>query len=249
MPIFYDSLSDHLRDWALCQSLFFVASAPLRGRHINVSPKGLLDSSFAVLGPNQVAYVDLTGSGCETISHIRDNGRVTIMFCSFDKTPRIMRFFGTGSVFEWHEAGFAALCGKMKGVGASLAGSRAIIVVDFFKVGSPVALFHSLISPAKGKRRLIRLGRCRSLAGLASRKSCKARVKMTRRILRTGRRFRNSLNVLLIEEKCPTIRRSGTREVWTGFRAFVRHGETAGGMFGRRSIRIGSAATDINWRI
>ncbi|GAO17436.1 uncharacterized protein UV8b_06020 [Ustilaginoidea virens] len=134
MPIFYDSLSDHLRDWALCQSLFFVASAPLRGRHINVSPKGLLDSSFAVLGPNQVAYVDLTGSGCETISHIRDNGRVTIMFCSFDKTPRIMRFFGTGSVFEWHEAGFAALCGKMKGVGASLAGSRAIIVVDFFKV-------------------------------------------------------------------------------------------------------------------
>lgn len=133
MPIFYESLSDNLRDWALRQPLFFVSSAPCRGRHINVSPKGLPDSSFAVLSPNKVAYVDSTGSGCETICHLRENGRATVMFCSFDATPRIMRLFCTGSVIEWNDPRYA---GYVKRMGVkSLVGARAVIILDIFKVG------------------------------------------------------------------------------------------------------------------
>lgn len=132
MPIFYESLSDSLRDWALHQSMFFVSSAPLHGQHINLSPKGLPDSSFAVLSPNKVAYVDSTGSGCETICHLRENGRATVMFCSFDKTPRIMRLFCTGSVIEWDEPEFVPYLQAMGG--KSLLGARAVIVLDIFKV-------------------------------------------------------------------------------------------------------------------
>lgn len=134
MGKFYESIPDDLRDWALRQQVFFVASAPLRGRHVNLSPKGLPDSCLAVLGPNQVAYIDSTGSGCETISHVRENGRVTVMFCSFDASPRIMRLFCTGTVIEWDQPEFGEWLQRM---GKSpVVGARAIIQLDVFKVSS-----------------------------------------------------------------------------------------------------------------
>ncbi|THC91347.1 hypothetical protein EYZ11_009185 [Aspergillus tanneri] len=84
MVKYYDSVSPDLIEWALNQSVFFVASAPRHGRHVNLSPKGLPDASFAILGPNQAAYVDATGSGNETISHLRENGRITVQTsCGF----------------------------------------------------------------------------------------------------------------------------------------------------------------------
>jgi hypothetical protein len=132
MGKFYESIPDDLRDWALRQRVFFVASAPLRGRHVNLSPKGLPDSCLAILGSNQVAYVDSTGSGCETISHVRENGRVTVMFCSFDASPRILRLFCTGAIIEWNQPeflGYSQRMGKPQTVGA-----RAIIKLDVFKV-------------------------------------------------------------------------------------------------------------------
>ncbi|KAL4863093.1 hypothetical protein BDV12DRAFT_189920 [Aspergillus spectabilis] len=132
MPKFYSSISPELRDWALNQKVFFTASAPLRGRHINVSPKGLPDASFAILGPNEAAYVDSTGSGSETISHLRENGRITILFCSFDAAPRILRFFCTGNVIEWSEPRFDGYLERMGG--KKLVGARAIIRLDVFKV-------------------------------------------------------------------------------------------------------------------
>ncbi|GAB1218023.1 hypothetical protein ATERTT37_007269 [Aspergillus terreus] len=132
MPTFYPSIPPDLRDWALRQSVFFVASAPLRGRHINLSPKGLPDSSFAILGPNEAAYVDATGSGSETISHVRENGRLTVMFCSFDPTPRILRFFSTAEVIEWDEPRFASELARMGG--KRVLGARAVIRLDVFKV-------------------------------------------------------------------------------------------------------------------
>lgn len=132
MPTFYPSIPPDLRDWALRQSVFFVASAPLRGRHINLSPKGLPDSSFAILGPNEAAYVDATGSGSETISHVRENGRLTVMFCSFDPTPRILRFFCTAEVIEWNELRFASELARMGG--KRVLGARAVIRLDIFKV-------------------------------------------------------------------------------------------------------------------
>jgi hypothetical protein len=138
MPKFYPSISPDIRDWALSQKVFFTASAPLRGRHINVSPKGLPDASFAILGPNEAAYVDSTGSGGETICHLRENGRITILFCSFDASPRILRLFCTGSVIEWSEPGFQAYLERMGG--KSLVGARAIIRLDVFKVPSTNAI-------------------------------------------------------------------------------------------------------------
>lgn len=91
--------NDHISEQHLAfiekQKLFFVATAPLSGEgHINLSPKGL--EGFKVLSSNRVAYMDFTGSGNETSAHILENGRITIMFCSFDKVPNILRLYGKG---------------------------------------------------------------------------------------------------------------------------------------------------------
>ena len=77
------------------QKLFFVATAPLSGEGlVNCSPKGL--ESFAVLDPKTVAYLDFVGSGIETVSHLRENGRIVFMFCAFEGPPRILRLHGSG---------------------------------------------------------------------------------------------------------------------------------------------------------
>jgi Pyridoxamine 5'-phosphate oxidase len=98
----YAQLDDRLTKFILAQPIFFVATAPClsaegEGGHVNVSPKGYRDT-FAIIGPRTVAYLDLTGSGAETIAHLRQNGRITIMFCSFDRSPKILRLYGTGRV-------------------------------------------------------------------------------------------------------------------------------------------------------
>jgi hypothetical protein len=91
-----DAITDELAAFIAAQSVFFVATAPTDGGHVNVSPKGL--DTFAVLDPNTVAYLDLTGSGVETIAHLRENGRITVMFCAFDGKPNIVRLYGRGEV-------------------------------------------------------------------------------------------------------------------------------------------------------
>jgi hypothetical protein len=91
----FDSISPKLQDFIEAQHIFFVGTAPRADDgHINVSPKGL--DTFRVLGPNRVAYLDLTGSGNETAAHLQENGRVTFMFCAFEGAPRILRLYGTG---------------------------------------------------------------------------------------------------------------------------------------------------------
>ncbi len=103
----YDEITPELASWIAAQHLFFVATAPLsQGGHINCSPKGL--ESFRVLGPRSVAYLDLTGSGAETIAHLRENGRIVFMFCEMSAAPKIVRLHGTGRVVlpgtaEWNE--------------------------------------------------------------------------------------------------------------------------------------------------
>ncbi len=107
-------VTDHLDaatiDWIARQHLFFVGSAPSEGGHVNLSPKGL--DSFRILDNRTAAYLDLTGSGAETIAHIRDNGRITIMFCAFEGPPRILRLYGTGSVTLPDDVGFAELASQ-----------------------------------------------------------------------------------------------------------------------------------------
>lgn len=91
----YDHISDDLRAFIEAQHLFFVATAPLAAEgHVNLSPKGL--DCFRVLGPNAVAYLDMTGSGNETSAHLLENGRITFMFCAFQGSPSILRLYGQG---------------------------------------------------------------------------------------------------------------------------------------------------------
>src|SRR3954451_4365416 len=95
----FEEIDEKLRAFVEAQRLFFVASAPLAGDgHVNVSPKGAAERCFRVLGPHTVAYLDLTGSGSETVAHLRENGRIVVMFCAFDGPPRIVRFHGRASV-------------------------------------------------------------------------------------------------------------------------------------------------------
>jgi len=103
----YAGLTERLREFIAAQPIYFVATAPQEGGHVNVSPKGHADT-FAILDDTTVAYLDLTGSGIETLAHIRENGRITIMFCAFSGPPKILRLYGTGRVVmpgdaEWDE--------------------------------------------------------------------------------------------------------------------------------------------------
>ena len=92
----FERIDEHQRDWIARQAMFFVATAPLAGDgHVNVSPKGPIDS-LRVLDDHTVAYLDMMGSGAETAAHLRENGRICVMFCSFDGPPRILRLHGQG---------------------------------------------------------------------------------------------------------------------------------------------------------
>lgn len=97
MAKLFDCITAELQHFISAQPMFFVATAPLSPNgHVNLAPKGL--DSFRILSPNQVAYLDLTGSGNETSAHLRDNGRITFMFCAFQEPPCILRLYGRGEV-------------------------------------------------------------------------------------------------------------------------------------------------------
>ena len=125
----HHELSDDLIEWIGRQHVFFVASAPSGpGGHVNLSPKG--HDTFRVLGPTTVAYLDLTVSGVETIAHLRDNGRLTFMFCAFEGKPRIVRLFGRGEVVTPDDDRFDALAADFP----VLAGTRAIIRCELERI-------------------------------------------------------------------------------------------------------------------
>lgn len=133
MPHTYPSIPANLQKWALEQPIFFTASAPLHGRHINLSPKGVPATTLAIVNENCVAYLDLGGSGSETIAHIYENARATLMFCSFDeRTPRILRLYCAGRVVECDHHDFEA---TIQRIGLEkIPGTRAVVVLDIWKV-------------------------------------------------------------------------------------------------------------------
>ncbi|KAJ2899811.1 hypothetical protein IWW38_000841 [Coemansia aciculifera] len=108
MVTFREALTDADREWIAKQKVFFVSTAPLdKGGNVNSSPKGY--NSMAILSGTRVLYLDGRGSGCETISHLRENKRITIMFCAFEGPPRIVRLFGIGTVHEPGSSEFDSL--------------------------------------------------------------------------------------------------------------------------------------------
>ena len=97
----YTEINEKIQSWIEGQRIFFVSTAPMSGDGlINCSPKGL--DCFRVLGPTEIGYVDTGGSGIETVSHLRENGRIVIMMCAFDGPPKIFRFYGKGTALEPH---------------------------------------------------------------------------------------------------------------------------------------------------
>jgi hypothetical protein len=100
----HEHIDAKLADWIGRQSMFFVASAPAEGGHVNVSPKGPI-GTFRVVDELTVEYDDFVGSGAETIAHLRENGRICVMFCAFDGPPRIVRLHGRGEVISTDDPG------------------------------------------------------------------------------------------------------------------------------------------------
>ena len=131
----FDCIDEHLQRWIAAQQMFFVGTAPLAADgHVNVSPKGPIDT-LRILDPHTVAYLDMIGSGAETIAHVRENGRIVVMFCAFSGPPRIVRLHGRAEVVAAADAQFEDLaerCGfELPDVPEA---RRAIVRVDVNRV-------------------------------------------------------------------------------------------------------------------
>ncbi len=126
----YEKVDERMAAFLAAQPVFFVATAPLSADgHVNVSPKGI-SGTFTVVDPNTVAYLDLTGSGVETIAHLRENGRITLMFCAFEGAARIVRLHGRGRAHLCGSPEFESLIGRFP----ELPGVRSVVVVELSRI-------------------------------------------------------------------------------------------------------------------
>lgn len=125
----YTEIDDSIQRWLNHQTMFFVSTAPLAAEGlVNCSPKG--GDTLRVLGPRRLGYLDYGGSGIETVAHLKENGRITIMLCAFTGPPKIFRFFGRGSVVEPHDEAFENLLAQFPPPPTA----RSIIVVDVERI-------------------------------------------------------------------------------------------------------------------
>lgn len=125
----YDELSGELVAFIEAQQMFFVGTAPLAGdAHVNISPKGM--DCLRVIDANTIAYLDVTGSGIETLSHLKENGRLVMMFCAFVGKPFILRLHGQGTVVETSNVEFAQLRPRF----GDLPGVRSIVKLDIKRI-------------------------------------------------------------------------------------------------------------------
>jgi hypothetical protein len=160
----HDAIDGRLREFIAGQPMFFVATAPADG-HVNVSPKGMT-GTFAVLGTHRVAYLDYHGSGAETIAHLRDNGRITLMFCAFQGPPNIVRLYGTGRAVEVTDPGFAELLPSFAAP-PDIHGVRSIIDVEVHRISDSCGYAVPLMSYQGDRDLLIRSHARRDDAALA----------------------------------------------------------------------------------
>ena len=125
----FERIDGALRTWIERQHVYFIATAPRADEgFINCSPKGL--DSLRVLDERTVAYLDLTGSGVETIAHLKENGRIVVMLCAFDGPPRIVRLHGRGSIVHPGDAEFSSLVATFP----PRSGVRSVIRVDVTRI-------------------------------------------------------------------------------------------------------------------
>lgn len=125
----FDDITPEIRDWVAQQRMFFVATAPLSSKGlINCSPKGM--DAFRILGPKEVGYLDLTGSGIETAAHLAENRRIVFMFCAFAGPPKIMRMHGVGVYHLPGSAGFEEVVDLFP----ELPGTRGIVRASLTRI-------------------------------------------------------------------------------------------------------------------
>jgi len=119
----YDAINERLVDFIIQQHIFFVATAAADGR-VNLSPKGM--DSLRITSPNQVVWLNLTGSGNETAAHLLANDRMTLMFCAFEGEPKILRLYGHARAYTEDDPEWDAHIGRFP----SLPGARQIILMN-----------------------------------------------------------------------------------------------------------------------
>lgn len=147
----FDEIDDQLRSWIEAQPMWFVATAPLTADgHVNVSPRG--EDSLSLLGPHRVGWVDFTGSGVETIAHLRENGRVCVMFASFTDRPRIVRLHGRGAV---HMPGSGTF-DEIVALHPPHPSTRAAITVDITRISDSCGWGVPVMETVTDDRRLMR---------------------------------------------------------------------------------------------
>lgn len=162
----HDGISGRLREFVEAQPMFFVATAPSGDDgHVNVSPKGM-GGTLAVLGERRVAYLDFHGSGAETIAHLAENGRITLMFCAFQGPPNIVRLHGRGRAVPVTDPAFAELITLFPDA-PDHHGARSIIDVDVHRVSDSCGYAVPLMAYEGDRDLLIRSHGRRSEADLA----------------------------------------------------------------------------------
>lgn len=145
----HSEITSEIADFIRSQHMYFVATAPLaQSGHVNLSPKGL--DSFRILGSKRVCYIDYSGSGIETIAHIRENERLTIMFCAFDGPPRILRLYGAGRVVEPGDPAAASIISQF----AAPRQFRAIVLLEITRIADSCG-FGVPLMEFKGERELL----------------------------------------------------------------------------------------------
>lgn len=151
----FDEITDHLREWIAARELFFVGTAPLSADgHVNVSPKGPI-GSLRVLGPLEIAYLDVSGSGAETVAHVRENGRIVVMLCAFGGPPRIVRLHGRAEVVRFYDDGFDELLARCGFQDPSIPEARrAIVRVDVTRVSDACGYGVPLMEPTGTREHL-----------------------------------------------------------------------------------------------
>jgi hypothetical protein len=175
----FDRIDDRQRDWIARQALFFVGTAPLDpDGHVNVSPKGPI-GSLRVLDDKTVAYLDIIGSGAETIAHLRENGRIVIMLCAFEGPPRILRLHGRGEAVMPDDPRYRALLERAGFEEPAIPESRrSIVLVDVTRIadscgyGVPLMTYEGEREHArKWASKKVRVGGVEALADYRRRKN------------------------------------------------------------------------------